>query len=129
MHLVGYLHENVLLRLVTFHSHLEQNLAIFNVDFITNPLNAQLNPICRLLALLGAHHIFHVSGLRVKKICFVIATAVKHFSSLLSYIKFVHHHHHCHRHRRHQLHLDRPVSASSNSPFKGLPSRLRPFGL
>jgi hypothetical protein len=31
-----------------------------------NPLNAELNPICRLLALLGAHHIFHVSGLRVK---------------------------------------------------------------
>jgi len=31
-----------------------------------NPLNAQLNPICHLLALLGAHHIFHVSkkGLR-----------------------------------------------------------------
>ena len=31
-----------------------------------NPLNAKLNPICHLLALLGAHHIFHVSGLRVK---------------------------------------------------------------
>ena len=31
-----------------------------------NPLNAQLNPICHLLALL-AHHILHVSGLRVKE--------------------------------------------------------------
>ena len=31
-----------------------------------NPLNAELNPICHLLALLGAHHIFHVSVLRVK---------------------------------------------------------------
>jgi len=31
-----------------------------------NPLNAKLNPICHLLALLGAHHVFHVSGLRVK---------------------------------------------------------------
>ena len=30
-----------------------------------NPLNAELNPICHLLTLLGAHHIFHVSGLRV----------------------------------------------------------------
>ena len=30
-----------------------------------NSLNAELNPICHLLALLGAHHIFHVSGLRV----------------------------------------------------------------
>ena len=28
-----------------------------------------------------------------------------------------------------QLGLDRPVSASCNSPFNGLPSRLRPFGL
>ena len=33
---------------------------------IVSPLNAELNPICHLLALLGAHHIFHVSGLRVK---------------------------------------------------------------
>ena len=31
-----------------------------------NPLNAKLNPICHLLALLGAHHIFYVSGVRVK---------------------------------------------------------------
>jgi len=31
-----------------------------------NPLNAKLNPICHLLALLGAHHILHVSGIRVK---------------------------------------------------------------
>ena len=31
-----------------------------------NPLNAELNPICHLPALLRAHHIFHVSGLRVK---------------------------------------------------------------
>jgi hypothetical protein len=29
------------------------------------PLNAELNPICHLVALLGAHHIFHVSGLKV----------------------------------------------------------------
>jgi len=32
-----------------------------------NPLNAQLNPTCHLLALLGAHHILHVSRIRVKK--------------------------------------------------------------
>jgi hypothetical protein len=31
------------------------------------PLNAQLNPICHLLALLGAHHILHVSRIRVNK--------------------------------------------------------------
>jgi hypothetical protein len=34
-------------------------------DFI-NPLNAELNPICYLLALLGAHHILDVSRIRVK---------------------------------------------------------------
>jgi len=30
-----------------------------------NNLNAELNPICHLLALLGAHHILHVSRVRV----------------------------------------------------------------
>ena len=33
-------------------------------DFMFNPLNTELNSICHLLALL-AHHIFHVSELRV----------------------------------------------------------------
>jgi len=33
-----------------------------------NPLNAELNPICYLLALLGAHHFLHVSGIRVKSL-------------------------------------------------------------
>jgi len=32
-----------------------------------NPLNAELNPICYLLTLLGAHHILHVSWIRVNK--------------------------------------------------------------
>ena len=31
---------------------------------VVNPLNAELNPICYLLALLGAHHILHVSRVR-----------------------------------------------------------------
>ena len=35
-------------------------------DFIFNPLNPELNPICYLLALLGAHHFLHVSRMRVK---------------------------------------------------------------
>ena len=34
-------------------------------DVVFNPLNAELNPICHLLALLGAHHILHVSRIRV----------------------------------------------------------------
>ena len=33
-----------------------------------NPLNAELNPICYLLALLGVHHFLHVSRIRVKSL-------------------------------------------------------------
>ena len=33
-----------------------------------NPLNAELNPICCLLALLGAHPFLHVSRIRVKSL-------------------------------------------------------------
>jgi len=32
---------------------------------VFNPLNTELNPICHLLALLGAHHIIHVSRVRI----------------------------------------------------------------
>jgi hypothetical protein len=36
-----------------------------------NPLNAELNSICHLLALLGAHPVFHVSRIRVKvRLCY-----------------------------------------------------------
>jgi hypothetical protein len=35
-----------------------------------NPLKPELNPICYLLALLGAHHFLHVSGIRVKLLTF-----------------------------------------------------------
>jgi hypothetical protein len=45
--------------------HLCSVLTYSVVRELLNPLNAELNPICHLLALLGAHHIFHVSGLRV----------------------------------------------------------------
>ena len=35
------------------------------MDCSFNPLNAELNSICHLVALLGAHLIFHVSSIRV----------------------------------------------------------------
>jgi len=38
---------------------------IFQVSCV-NPLNTKYNPICYLLALLGAHHILKVSRVRVK---------------------------------------------------------------
>jgi len=43
------------------HMHFNAN----NTLGFFNPLNAELNPICHLLALLGAHHILHVSRIRV----------------------------------------------------------------
>jgi hypothetical protein len=44
-----------------------------------NPLNADLNPICHLLALLGARHIFHVSRIRVNNKEKIIRT--QHFKA------------------------------------------------
>ena len=39
-------------------------------DGLFNPSNAELNPICYLLALLRAHHFLHVSKIRVKLLTF-----------------------------------------------------------
>ena len=36
------------------------------IFFTFNPLKPELNPICYLLALLGAHHFLHISRIRVK---------------------------------------------------------------
>ena len=38
------------------------------IVFEFNPLNAELNPIYHLLALLGVHHFLHVSRIRVKSL-------------------------------------------------------------
>ena len=46
-----------------------------------NPLNPELNSICYLLALLGAHHSLHVSRIRVKLLT---------FRRLMSYIYMEH---------------------------------------
>ena len=40
-----------------------------------NPLNAELNPISYLLALLGAHHFPHVSRIRVKSLTLRLLTS------------------------------------------------------
>ena len=42
-----------------------------------NPLNPELNTICHLLALLRAHHILHVSRIRVKQSVSVKCTLVR----------------------------------------------------
>jgi hypothetical protein len=38
------------------------------IQVVFNPLNAELNPICHLLALLRAHRILHVGRIRVKAV-------------------------------------------------------------
>ena len=50
---------------VTQHTPL-QCYGTHNTEQCINPLNAELNPICYLLALLGTHHFLHVSRIRVK---------------------------------------------------------------
>ena len=50
-------------------SHLIQSSTgiqrVFTTQCLINPLNAELKPICHLMALLGAHLIFHVNRIRV----------------------------------------------------------------
>ena len=54
---------------------------INQLDAAINPLNPELNPICCLLALLGAHHFLHVSRIRVRLLTFKL---------LMSYIWSTH---------------------------------------
>ena len=46
-----------------------------------NSLNAKLNSICHFLALLEAHHILHVSRIRVKVTVIVISKRDGHLRS------------------------------------------------
>jgi hypothetical protein len=61
--------------------HMRSNIhtasIMMNTDFVDliscspveiNPLNAELNSICHLLALLGAHPIFHISRMKVNQL-------------------------------------------------------------
>jgi len=49
-----------------------------------NPLNAELNPICHLLALLEAHQILHVSRIRVN-VNFILLKTI-HVHLLVCYL-------------------------------------------
>jgi hypothetical protein len=50
------------------------------------PLNAVLNPVCHLLVLLGAHHILHVSRIRVKVSHLAISTFVYLYTFSLAWL-------------------------------------------
>jgi len=43
---------------------------VSGTERLLNPLKPELNPICYLLALLGAHHFLHVKRIRVKLLTF-----------------------------------------------------------
>jgi len=51
-------------------SHILNKVKVVGSMLLLNPLNPELNPICYLLALLGAHHFLHVSRIRVKLLTF-----------------------------------------------------------
>ena len=48
-----------------FHKSTNHSQDFNSYKLLINPLNAELNPTCQLLALLGTHHILHVSRIRV----------------------------------------------------------------
>jgi len=56
---------------------------LYIVYFTINPLNAELNPICYLLGLLEAHHIPHVSRIRVTATCFVAIAILRELTPIL----------------------------------------------
>ena len=51
-------------------SHTYTSDILHAIGTVFNPLNPELNPICYLLALLGAHYFLHVSRIRVKLLTF-----------------------------------------------------------
>ena len=55
-------------------------LLVHHVTVGFNSLNAELNPICHLLALVVAHHILHVSRARVESLMASLNENYKHFS-------------------------------------------------
>ena len=59
------------------------NLLPLMTMYAFSPLNAELNPICYLLALLGAHHILHISRIRVN-----VDSASEVGSVFLGYISY-----------------------------------------
>ena len=52
--------------------------------YLSNPLNAQLNPICHLLALLVAHPVLPVSRIRVKSLKYLQQYCLKIYLKLNS---------------------------------------------
>ena len=61
-------HDTVLKHLYWIYIQHHKLVTKVKCNLIINPLNAELNPICYLLGLLGAHHFLYVSKIRVKSL-------------------------------------------------------------
>ena len=58
-------------------------------NLVLNPLNAELNPIRHLLALVGARHIVHVSRIRVKSLFYSCASLFLKSRSVPCLLKYL----------------------------------------
>ena len=65
-------------------------VTVRTTQYNINPLNAELNPIRHLLALVGDRHIVHVSRIRAKKLCslsygvFMYSIWILYFTAIIS---------------------------------------------
>ena len=91
-------------RYVQFRSYFLNFLLVFN------PLNPQLNPICYLLALLGAHHFLQVSRIRVKSLTFRLLISYIYGAPILDVSRS-----HTTTHRGRQDSSGRVISSSQRS--------------
>ena len=78
-----------IIKKIPYHDHYSHVLLInyetvrsasVRLGAVLNPLNAGLNPIFHLLALLGAHPIFHVSRLRINYVSIYIRVTCSGYS-------------------------------------------------
>jgi len=53
-------------KIVGWNLTIKIKIETIKIILIVNPLNAGINPACHLVALLGAHHILHISSIKVK---------------------------------------------------------------
>ena len=60
-----------------------QCYVIRTLPVLFNPLKPELNSICYLLALLGAHHFLHVGRIRVKLLTFRLLMSYIHGATIL----------------------------------------------
>jgi hypothetical protein len=61
--------------IIIFHL-LKKKKVDLSTFFFFNSLNAKLNPVCHLLALLGAYRILHVSRIRVKPFPWIMVSGL-----------------------------------------------------